>query len=199
MLEKPRHEIFCQHVARGKSQAEAYVIAGYKKSDANAAILAARPEIIGRIEEIKGLAAMRAQVSVDRVVAELARIAFSNVTDALQVKNGKVYLIDSDKLTPDLKAAISEIRQTRDGVVIKFHDKRAALENLGKHLGLFKENTALNVNISLADLVNGSYRVERGELAVPAIEAKALPAANAESEHLPLQRESSPGDVEPKG
>ena len=43
----------------------------------------------------------------------------------------------------------------------------------------------LNVNISLADLVNGSYRVERGELAVPAIEAKALPAANAESEHLP--------------
>ena len=125
------------------------------------------------------------QVSVDRVVAELARIAFSNVTDALQVKNGKVYLIDSDKLTPDLKAAISEIRQTRDGVVIKFHDKRAALENLGKHLGLFKENTALNVNISLADLVNGSYRVERGELAVPAIEAKALPAANAESEHLP--------------
>ena len=185
VLEKPRHEIFCQHVARGKSQAEAYVIAGYKKSDANAAILAARPEIIGRIEEIKGLAAMRAQVSVDRVVAELARIAFSNVTDALQVKNGKVYLIDSDKLTPDLKAAISEIRQTRDGVVIKFHDKRAALENLGKHLGLFKENTALNVNISLADLVNGSYRVERGELAVPAIEAKALPAANAESEHLP--------------
>ena len=103
----------------------------------------------------------------------------------MQVKNGKVYLIDSDKLTPDLKAAIAEIRQTRDGVVIKLHDKRAALENLGKPLGLFKENTALNVNISLADLVNGSYRVERGELAVPAIEAKALPAANAESEHLP--------------
>ena len=69
VLEKTRHEIFCQNVARGKSQAEAYVIAGYKKSDANAATLAARPEIIGRIEEIKGLAAMRAQVSVDRVVA----------------------------------------------------------------------------------------------------------------------------------
>ena len=50
----------------------------------------------------------------------------------------------------------------RDGVVIKLHDKRAALENLGKHLGLFKENTALNVNISLADLVNGSYKIEKG-------------------------------------
>ena len=100
---------------------------------------------------------MRAQVSVDRVVAELARIGFANVTDAVQVNSGKVYLIDSDKLTPDLKAAIAEIRQTREGVVIKFHDKRAALENLGKHLGLFKEHMDLNVNISLADLVNGSY------------------------------------------
>ena len=126
-----------------------------------------------------------AQVSVDRVVAELARIGFANVTDAVQVNNGKVYLIDSDKLTPDLKAAIAEIRQTREGVVNKFHDKRAALENLGKHLGLFKENTALNVNISLADLVNGSYKIEKGEIAPPVIEAKALPANSTDSEHLP--------------
>ena len=71
----------------------------------------------------------------------------------------------------------------RDGVVIKLHDKRAALENLGKHLGLFKENTALNVNISLADLVNGSYKIEKGEIAPPVIEAKALPANGTDSEH----------------
>ena len=128
---------------------------------------------------------MRAQVSVDRVVAELARIGFSNVTDALQVKNGKIYLLDSDKMTPDLKAAISEIRQGRDGVVVRFHDKRGALELLGKHLGLFKENTALNVNISLADLVNGSYKIEKGEIAPPVIEAKALPANSTDSQHLP--------------
>ena len=94
-------------------------------------------------------------------------------------------MIDSDKLTPDLKAAIAEIRQTREGVVNKFHDKRAALENLGKHLGLFKENTALNVNISLADLVKGSYKIEKGEIAPPVIEGKALPANSTDSEHLP--------------
>ena len=115
----------------------------------------------------------------------MARIGFSNVTDALQVKNGKIYLLDSDKMTPDLKAAISEIRQGRDGVVVRFHDKRGALELLGKHLGLFKENTALNVNISLADLVNGSYKIEKGEIAPPVIEAKALPTNSTDSEHLP--------------
>ena len=62
-----------------------------------------------------------------------------------------------------IKAAISEIRQGREGTVVKFHDKGRALELLGKHLGLFKENIELNVNVSLADLVNGSYRLERGE------------------------------------
>src|SRR3974390_3116818 len=112
---------------------------------------------------------MRAQVSVDRVVAELARIAFSNVTDALQVKNGKVYLIDSDKLTPDLKAAISEIRQTRDGVVIKLDDSRAALEIIGMYLELSKDHMDLKLIITLADFVNHSYKTEKGEIVTPVI------------------------------
>ena len=30
-------------------------------------------------------------------------------------------------------------------------------------MGMFKENVDLNVNVSLADLVNGSFRLERGE------------------------------------
>jgi hypothetical protein len=102
------------------------------------------------------------------VLAELARIGFSNVTEAIEVKRGRVKIRDTDELPADAKAAISEIRQGRDGVTVKFHDKARALEQLGRHLGLYKENIDLNVNISLADLVNGSYAIERGELAAPA-------------------------------
>jgi phage terminase small subunit len=94
----------------------------------------------------------------------LARIGFADITNAVKVEKGKVLLADTAELGPDITAAIAEIRQGRDGVSVKFHDKRAALENLGKHLGLFKENIDLNVNVSLADLVNGSYKLERGEI-----------------------------------
>ncbi len=160
LLDNPRHETFAQNVARGKSFNEAYTIGGYQENGGNASTLAARPEVAKRITEIKSIAAMRAQVSAERVLAELARIGFADITEAVQVKNGKVMIVDTAELSPDITAAISQIAETKEGVSVKFHDKRAALENLGKHLGLFKENIDLNVNVSLADLVNGSYKLE---------------------------------------
>ena len=48
-------------------------------------------------------------------------------------------------------------------ITIKMHSKLGALEGLARHLGMFKENVQVDVNVSLADLVNGSFRLERGE------------------------------------
>ena len=39
--------------------------------------------------------------------------------------------------------------------------KTQALETLAKHLSMFKDQVDLNVNMSLADLVNGSYELEK--------------------------------------
>jgi phage terminase small subunit len=182
ILPNTAQEIFAQNVARGKSQSEAYIIAGYKENGSNASVLAARPEIAERINEIKQVAAARANVSAERVLAELARIGFADITETIKIVDGKVQVSDTAQLSADTRAAISEISQGRDGIKVKLHDKRAALENLGKHLGLFKENIDLNVNVSLADLVNGSYKLERGELtpdSAPAIEHKPEPEPEA--------------------
>ena len=163
-LSNPKYEFFAHELAMGKMQLESYVLAGYSESASNACTLAAKPEIIARIEEIQSAMADRAQVKADRVLAELARIGFADITQAVQIVKGKVKIADTADMPDSIKAAISEIRKGRDGVTVKLHDKRAALEALGKHLGLFKENIDLNVNVSLADLVNGSYKLERGEL-----------------------------------
>jgi phage terminase small subunit len=163
-LANPSYEIFAQNVARGKTQVESYVLAGFKQNDSNCSQLAQRPEVAARITEINGIIAARAMVTSERVLAELARIGFADVTEAAQLGGGRLRVTDSAQLSPDLRAAIAEVSQTRDGVKIKMHDKRAALETLGKHLGMFKENVDLNINMSLADLVNGSYKLERSEL-----------------------------------
>ena len=111
------------------------------------------------ISQIKIEAAAAAQVNVRRIVTELARIAFADITEATQTINGKVVI------SPHLRAAVSEIIQTADGQVrIKMHSKAQALETLAKHLSMFKENIDLNVKVSLYDLVAGSYKLERGEL-----------------------------------
>ena len=163
ILDNPSHELFAQTCARGKSQSEAYVIAGYEENGGNASTLAAREDVAARITEFKSITAARAMVTGERVLAELARIGFADITQAVQIVNGKVQVIDTANLSPDLKAAMAEISQTKDGIKVKLHDKRAALENLGKHLGLFKENISVDLNVNLIDLVNGSYKLEHGE------------------------------------
>ena len=52
----------------------------------------------------------------------------------------QVELISSEDIDDDTAAAISEISMTdKGGLKVKFHDKRAALVDLGRHLKLFTD------------------------------------------------------------
>jgi phage terminase small subunit len=59
----------------------------------------------------------------------------------VQVESG-VLVKPSDEITADAAAAIAEIVQTSQGVRVKFHNKLAALEMLGKYLQLWTEAQA---------------------------------------------------------
>ena len=126
VLENARHELFAQNIAAGKTLAEAYVIAGYKDNHSNASTLAKNPAIAERVNQIKRIAAKAAMVTKERVLAEIASIAFA------------------DPPPPP----------------VKMSDKRAALDTLAKHLGMMSDRVDMNVTIGLADLVNGSYKLE---------------------------------------
>jgi phage terminase small subunit len=82
-LANQRHERFAHALAQGKTAAEAYVLAGYKANDGNAIRLKGNERISARVHEIVGCAAEPAEVSLERVLRELAAIAFSNVTKAV--------------------------------------------------------------------------------------------------------------------
>jgi len=71
VLKNPKHELFAQEVAQGKTVTEAYVLAGYRHNDGNASKLNTRPEIQDRIKEITGKAALRAEITIAKVLAEL--------------------------------------------------------------------------------------------------------------------------------
>lgn len=69
-LKNARHEEFCQQVVKGKSQTDAYIAAGYKPNQGNSSVLAARPEIKGRINEIKSIGAKEAAFTVETAIRE---------------------------------------------------------------------------------------------------------------------------------
>ena len=73
-LKNARHESFAQHLARGVSQAEAYVQGGYKDTPsarANAVRLIAKESVSARVEYLKDKAAEQAIVTTADVLRGL--------------------------------------------------------------------------------------------------------------------------------
>lgn len=81
----------------------------------------------------------RTGITADRVVQEIARVAFSSLRDVMAWGPTGASVLPDDKITPDAAAAIAEITETNAGVKIKLHNKVAALEQLAKHVGLYND------------------------------------------------------------
>jgi phage terminase small subunit len=156
-LKNPKHELFALGLAKGLSATEAYTAAGYKPDRGNAATLTTKYNIQARVLEITTKAAEKAGVTVERIVAELAKIAFSDIRMALDWgmtppdENGRsiqfVTLKQSKDVDADTAATVSEVWQTAQGIRFKFHDKPQALEKLGKHLGMYKDEVNVTGNL----------------------------------------------------
>lgn len=111
----------------------------------------------------KALAARsrRTGINQDRVLLELAKVAFLNPTDVINMDEAT---IRGDASREDT-AAIASVKvkriPTEGGDIvereIKTYDKLKALELLGKHLGMFKEKVDVNVEINLADLLKKAW------------------------------------------
>lgn len=82
----------------------------------------------------------RTAITADRILAELAAIAFSDRTELAKVdSSGCVQITPTDKLSDDVKKAISGIKEGKFGTEVSSYDKVKALELIGKHLGMFSE------------------------------------------------------------
>ncbi|HKW53837.1 MAG TPA: terminase small subunit, partial [Stellaceae bacterium] len=99
------------------------------------------PRVMAAIADAMAERARRTQVTADRIVTELARIAFADIRSfADWGENGvDLGLRPAAELSPDDTAAIAEIYgpgKAGGRPKLKLHDKRAALELLARHVGL---------------------------------------------------------------
>jgi len=70
VLTNPKWEIFAQELAKGSSQLEAYVAAGYKPDDGHANRLAGYGRITARIAELQGVVAEHTEVTIEGLILE---------------------------------------------------------------------------------------------------------------------------------
>ena len=93
----------------------------------------------GDIEEVAARAA-RLGITPERVLEEYARIAFADLRHFIEWgADGRLVVKDSGKLTPAESAAVAEIvaGAAGGGTRVKLYDKKAALDAIARHLGMF--------------------------------------------------------------
>jgi phage terminase small subunit len=101
----------------------------------------------------------RTAVTADRVVKELARVAFADPRAVFSWGPDGVLLRDSDELTDDEAAIVAEVSETRSetggSIKGKLCDKIKALELLGRHLGMFTDKMAVNMTLTPTSILEG--------------------------------------------
>lgn len=166
----PKQETFAAELAKGKTQAEAYRIAfpeSLKWKDESiwqrASKLAADVKVQSRFLELTTKAATVNEVTVERVIREIARLAFFDIRKLVDAEGRPKPL---QELDDDTAAAISGLEVARvgnavigEGEVLKFKiaDKNSALEKLAKHLQMFTEK----IDVTNSD---GSMKPSQAEM-----------------------------------
>lgn len=141
---------FCEEYLIDLNATQAAIRAGYSPETAKSvgSENLTKPDLRARIDAEIAKRSRRTSVSADRVVRELAKIAFVNAAD----------IIDPDTATvrPDAseedKACIAAVKfrsssgESSDSVEreIRLCDKLKALELLGKHLGMFSDRLTVS-------------------------------------------------------
>ncbi len=175
-----KQKCFVQEYLIDLNATQAAIRAGYSKKTAYSMgqRLLKKVEIQKAIAKAKSKRQERTEITQDRVLAELAKIGFSDIRKAL-TSDGN--LVDPQDWDDETAGAISSLEvvtvrgqgddeRTFDHIhKIKVWDKLSALEKLGKHLGMFDgaggdddEAQPLTININTADPVE-SVSVTRSE------------------------------------
>lgn len=143
----PKQERFISEYLIDLNATQAAIRAGYSPKTANeqGSQLLANLSVRAHIDKAIAEQSKRTGINADRVIKELARIAFVNPADVLNFNNATV-LTDADR--DDTASILSVKVKYFEGEVsereVKMADKIKALELLGKHLGMFTDKIDIN-------------------------------------------------------
>jgi phage terminase small subunit len=134
-----------------------------------------KPQIAAAIGKEMGARSERTQITADNVLRELARIGFSDIRKMFTPLGNLIPVVDLDDDAAAVLSSVEVVTRRAPGgdsdevehvAKIKVWDKQAALVNIGKHLGMFKERVEIDGHITtepigLSDLLGEVGRAAR--------------------------------------
>lgn len=140
----PKQQRFVEEYLVDLNASAAAIRAGYsaRSSKEQGARMLTNANIRARVDEAMAERSKRTGINQDMVIRELARIAFINATDVVNMDDATV----KEDASRDDTAAIVAVKVKRmtgniEGIEreVRLADKLKALELLGRHLGMFDD------------------------------------------------------------
>jgi phage terminase small subunit len=152
-----KHQRFVEEYLVDLNATQAAIRAGYSEKTAYAqgSALLKHIEVAKAIRAAKKARAERMAISQDRVLQELARIAYFDIRKTVDVNGAPIPIQDLDADTAAAIAGIDVIEQYEQvgeervliGLLKKYKvfDKNTAITNAMRHLGMLKDSLALTL------------------------------------------------------
>lgn len=157
----PKEKRFCDEYLIDLNGARAARTAGYAKNSAKIAAckLLTKVNLQKYIQSNADKRMAKLDVTAESVLAELAKLGFSNMEDfTTPGKRGQLKL-DCSELSRDQMAAIQEISYDQYGQMkLKLSDKKASLDLLGRYHKLFTDKVEHSGSINLAGLTDDELK-----------------------------------------
>lgn len=149
----PKQQRFVDEYLIDLNGKQAAIRAGYspRSAEVQASQLLSQPKVAEAVAAAKADLARRTGITQEKVLLEYARLGFANMEDYIRITADGDPVVDLSKLDRDKAAAIGEvtsevyldgrgdgaerIRRTK----FKLVDKKAALDSIGRHLGMFTD------------------------------------------------------------
>lgn len=190
----PKQEAFCQRYLETGNASEAYRLAYDAEKmkpesvHRNAHELLANTKIASRLEELKARQLKRHDVTIDRVLAEYAKLAFLDIRKAFDADGNlkPVHELDDDTaaaiagLEVEVKRVAGESDEEFEGQPhggalrrqhgttarlhkIKLSDKKGALDSLARHLGMFVDKSEVTHRKPISEMTDEELDAEIAE------------------------------------
>lgn len=158
-----KQQMFVDEYLIDLNATQAAIRAGYsvKTADQQGSRMLTNVKVQQAVAESMAERSKRTGVNQDRVVLELAKIAFVKMTDVVD-SDGRI----KDEASGDDLSCIESIKYKKTGNEfggsvereVKIASKMKALELLGKHLGMW--NDKLDVNVTAPIVISGADALE---------------------------------------
>lgn len=159
----PKQQVFVEEYLIDLNATQAAIRAGYsvKNADKIGPALIGKSRIKAAIDKAMAERSRRTGINQDRVLRELAKVAFVNAADVINMDEATLRGDASREDTAAIASVKVKTIPTEAGNItereVKICDKLKALELIGKHLAMFTDKFNVNAEmaVKIVDDING--------------------------------------------